>query len=72
MCYTGRCNALQDTQSKEGQMSASITFRISQDLYEKAKVKAKREDITLSQVLRRYLRQWIKDSPDQGQQKGQT
>jgi antitoxin component of RelBE/YafQ-DinJ toxin-antitoxin module len=37
----------------------TITFRVSQELYDKAKAKAKHEDITMSQVLRRYLRQWV-------------
>jgi antitoxin component of RelBE/YafQ-DinJ toxin-antitoxin module len=36
----------------------TITFRVSQELYDKAKTKAQREDVTISQVLRRYLRQW--------------
>lgn len=38
-----------------------ITIRLPQELYDQAKAKAKREDITLSQVLRRYLREWIKE-----------
>ncbi len=41
----------------------SITFRLPEDLYDRAKAKAKREDITLSQVLRRYLRGWVSDHP---------
>ena len=40
-------------------MEPKITFRLPQELYEKAKEKAKREDITLSQVLRRCLREWV-------------
>jgi antitoxin component of RelBE/YafQ-DinJ toxin-antitoxin module len=39
----------------------TITFRVSQELYDKAKAKAKRGDITLSQVLRRCLRQWVSE-----------
>lgn len=38
---------------------ARITIRVPQKLYDQAREKAQREDITLSQVLRRYLRQWI-------------
>jgi predicted HicB family RNase H-like nuclease len=48
-----------------------ITFRLPEDLYEKAKEKAKREDITLSQVLRRCLREWAdKDPPEEPEQEG--
>jgi predicted HicB family RNase H-like nuclease len=45
---------------------ARITIRVPQDLYEQAKAKAKREDITLSQILRRALREWVKDPPEEG------
>jgi predicted DNA binding CopG/RHH family protein len=45
---------------------ARITIRVSRDLYEQAKEKARREDITLSQVLRRALKEWLKDPPKQG------
>ena len=44
-------------------MEPKITFRLPQELYEKAKEKAKREDITLSQVLRRCLREWVAEDP---------
>ena len=40
-----------------------ITFRLPEDLYEMAKEKAKRDDITLSQVLRRCLREWVRYNP---------
>lgn len=45
----------------------TITFRVSQDLHEQAKAKAKREDVTISQVLRRYLREWVaqRDQPEE-------
>jgi len=52
-------------------MDARITLRVPQQLYDQAKAKAKREDITLSQVLRRHLREWAQEpSGDQKQQKG--
>ena len=38
-----------------------LTFRLSQELVDRAKARARREDITLSQVLRRCLREWVKD-----------
>lgn len=40
-------------------LDPTITFRVSQELYDKAKAKANREDITVSQILRRYLREWV-------------
>jgi len=44
-----------------------LTFRLPKELYDQAKARAKREDITLSQVLRRCLRQWVEDdSPAAG------
>ena len=42
-----------------------ITFRLPEELYEQAKAKAKREDITLSQVLRRCLREWVDYRPEE-------
>lgn len=47
---------------------AKLTFRLPQELYDRAK--AKREDITLSQVLRRCLRKWVKDDPAVGSEEG--
>ena len=48
-----------------------VTFRLPEDLYLKAKDKAKCEDITLSQVLRRCLREWAdKDPPKAPEQEG--
>jgi hypothetical protein len=42
---------------------ASITFRVPEERKTKAEAKCKREDITLSQILRRCLREWVKDEP---------
>lgn len=42
-----------------------ITFRLPEELHEQAEAKAEREDITLSQVLRRCLRQWLEDPPSE-------
>jgi predicted HicB family RNase H-like nuclease len=51
---------------------ARITIRVPRDLYDRAVVKAKCEDITLSQVLRRCLREWVKgDSPEETQEESQ-
>ena len=49
---------------------AKLTFRLPQELYDQAKAKAKREDITLSQVLRRCLREWVKDDHAVGSEGG--
>ncbi|MBU0492716.1 MAG: hypothetical protein KKA73_12305 [Chloroflexi bacterium] len=37
----------------------SYRFRLSDELFEAALQKAKREDMTLAQVLRRFLRAWV-------------
>jgi predicted HicB family RNase H-like nuclease len=42
-----------------------ITIRVPEDLYQKAKEKARQEDITLSQVLRRCLRNWLEEDPSE-------
>jgi predicted DNA binding CopG/RHH family protein len=37
----------------------SYRFRLPNELFEAATAKAAREDLTLAQVLRRFLRKWI-------------
>lgn len=47
-------------------------FRLPSELLEAAKAKAAREDITLAQILRRCLREWVEDPPidkEQNQEK---
>ena len=46
-------------------MDRRLTIRLPEELYQKAKEKSKREDITLSQVLRRALRKWVEDPPEE-------
>ena len=47
----------------------SYRFRLPSELFEAARAKAVREDLTLAQVLRRFLREWIKDdAPDESEQ----
>ena len=41
----------------------SYRFRLPSDLFEEAKAKAEREDLTLAQVLRRFLREWVDENP---------
>ena len=44
----------------------SYRFRLSSELYEAAQAKAEREDLTLAQVLRRFLRDWVQeDRPEE-------
>jgi predicted HicB family RNase H-like nuclease len=45
-----------------------VTVRVPEDLHEKAKKKAKEKDVTVSQVVRRALREFTKDddSPEDG------
>ena len=38
-------------------------FRLPSELLQAAKEKARREDVTVAQVLRRCLREWVKDPP---------
>jgi predicted HicB family RNase H-like nuclease len=51
-------------------MEPKISFRLPEDLYEKAKEKARREDITLSQVLRRCLKEWVEEDPPEEPEQG--
>ena len=37
----------------------SYRFRLSSELFETAQQKAQREDLSLAQVLRRFLRGWV-------------
>jgi predicted DNA binding CopG/RHH family protein len=47
----------------------SYRFRLSSELFEAAMAKAAREDLTLAQVLRRFLRQWVaEDLPEEPEQ----
>ena len=46
-------------------MDRRLTIRLPEELYQKAKAKSKREDITISQVLRRALRKWVEDPPEE-------
>jgi predicted DNA binding CopG/RHH family protein len=39
----------------------SYRFRLPSELFEAATAKAASEDLTLAQVLRRFLREWIKE-----------
>ena len=41
----------------------SYRFRLPAELFEAARAKAERQDLTLAQVLRRFLREWIEDDP---------
>ena len=43
----------------------SYRFRLPNELFEAARAKALREDLTLAQVLRRFLRDWVnEDQPE--------
>ncbi len=48
-----------------------LALRIDPELKEAAQAKAKAEDLTLSQVVRRLLRNWIIDDPPTEQEKEQ-
>lgn len=51
-------------------MEPRVSVRLPEELYEKAKAKAKREDITLSQVVRRCLREWVSEDPLEAPEQG--
>ena len=47
----------------------SYRFRLPSELFKAARAKAEREDLTLAQVLRRFLRDWVKqDQPEAPEQ----
>jgi len=48
----------------------SYRFRLPSDLFEAALAKAKREDLTLAQVLRRFLREWVAEDPPKVPEQG--
>ena len=50
---------------------ARYQFRLPQDLLDKAVEKARRQDLSLAQVLRRFLREWVEDPPDESQEVGE-
>ena len=49
----------------------SYRFRLPQSLFDAALEKARREDLTLAQVIRRALREWIKDDPPEQEEDNQ-
>lgn len=49
----------------------SYRFRLPSELFAQARAKAEREDLTLAQVLRRFLREWVSEHPsEKREQKG--
>ncbi len=51
-----KCSTLRDTMDGKDK---SYRFRLSSELFEAAQQKAQREDLSLAQVLRRFLRGWV-------------
>jgi hypothetical protein len=49
----------------------SYRFRLPNELFEAATAKAASEDLTLAQVLRRFLREWTKEGPSDEPEKGE-
>ena len=45
------------------QNDVRLAIRIPRELRDAANAKARREDLTVSQVVRRFLREWVKDDP---------
>jgi hypothetical protein len=48
----------------------SYRFRLPSDLFEAAQAKAERQDLTLAQVLRRFLREWVAEDPPEEPEQG--
>jgi predicted HicB family RNase H-like nuclease len=50
--------------TQRGDMSPEerLTLRIDPDLKRTAQAKAKAEDLTLSQIVRRFLREWVAEN----------
>ena len=49
----------------------SYRLRLPTELFEAARAKAVREDLTLAQLLRLFLRDWVKEDPrEESKQKG--
>jgi len=46
----------------------SYRFRLPSELFAEARAKAEREDLTLAQVLRRFLREWVSEHPPEEQE----
>ena len=51
-----------------------LIVRIETELYEAVKAKAKTENLTVSQVVRHLLREWLKDDPpdEEGERQEKT
>jgi predicted DNA binding CopG/RHH family protein len=47
----------------------SYRFRLPSELFEAATAKAASEDLTLAQVLRRFLREWIREGTSEEPEK---
>ena len=43
------------------QAEVRMTIRVPKGLHEAAKAKAKAEDVTISQIVRWYLKAWVQD-----------
>jgi hypothetical protein len=46
----------------------SYRFRLPSELFDAAMARAEREDLTLAQVLRRFLREWVREHPSEEQE----
>jgi predicted HicB family RNase H-like nuclease len=55
----------------DSRKDVKLTIRIPRELRDAAKVKTRQQDLTLSQVIRHYLRVWVKDPPSDGEKQDQ-
>jgi hypothetical protein len=49
-------------------LDKSYRIRMPTELFDNAMAKAKRQDLTLAQVIRRLLREWVQDPPEEARQ----
>ena len=48
-----------------------LVVKVDPEFHEAVKAKAKAEDLTVSQVVRRLLREWVSDDPYEEKEKSQ-
>jgi hypothetical protein len=53
-----------------GKKDKEYRFRLPNALFEAAMRKAEREDLTLAQVLRRFLREWVTEDAQEEAEQG--
>jgi hypothetical protein len=67
--YTGCTVPAYKRAQMKRQQTSRLSIRIPRDLHHAALERARRQDLTLSQVVRHYLRDWVEeDLPEEDEQ----